>query len=156
MLQWGNNIVRYLADKTSHRLRLTAQYDGTLISMRCNAEGMINEENSKGYVISHAVTWRPCRKYSVYGTVAYFNTDDYESRIYSYERGMLYSMSGASYYGDGVRFALHLRGDVTPWLLAMVKVGCTKYFDRSVIGTGARRIYASSQTDIDMQLQVKL
>lgn len=148
--------VKYLAVRTSHRLRLTVQNESGTISMRSNVEGIINEENSKGYVISHAVTWRPWRRCSVYGTVAYFNTDDYDSRIYNYERGMLYSMGGASYYGDGIRCALHLRCTVTPWMLAMVKVGSTRYFDRSVIGTGARRIYASSQTDIDLQLQVKL
>ena len=111
--------------------------------------------NSNGYVVNQSLTWQLHRRYSIYGTVSYFDTDDYASRIYVYERGMLYSMNSASYYGNGMRYALHVRGEVTPWLLAQLKVGRTKYFDRSVIGTADRRIFSSSQTDIDLQVRVR-
>ena len=69
---------------------------------------------------------------------------------------MLYTMSTPSYYGNGMRAALLVRADVAQWLMAQVKVGCTKYFDRSSIGTAEREIFASSQTDIDLQLRIRL
>lgn len=142
-------------DVTTHRLRLNAQYTGRKLSTRTACEAIITADNSNGYVINQSLTWQLHRRYSVYGTVSYFDTDDYASRIYVYERGMLYSMNSASYYGNGVRSALHVRGDITHWLMAQLKVGYTKYFDRSVIGSADRRIFSSSQTDIDLQVRVR-
>ena len=142
-------------DATTHRLRLNAQYAGRKLSTRTALEAILTTDNSNGYVVNQSLTWQLHRRYSVYGTVSYFDPDDYASRIYVYERGMLYSMNSASYYGNGMRYALHVRGEVTPWLLAQLKVGCTKYFDRTVIGTADRRIFSSSQTDIDLQVRVR-
>lgn len=151
----GKKTTTVLAEKSSHRLRVTAQYAHNPLSWRSNFEGILTADDAQGYIVSQAVTYTLSRRYSVYGTVSYFDTDDYDTRIYSYERGMLYNMNSASYYGNGFRCALYLRGDVTPWLLAQLKVGRTKYFDRSVIGTADRRIFSSSQTDIDLQVRVK-
>ena len=88
-------------------------------------------------------------------TFGYFRTDDYASRIYSYERGPLYSFSFPSYYGRGIRYAVFARADISKALMVIAKVGTTDYFDRNHISTGQQMIAASSQTDMELQLRWK-
>jgi hypothetical protein len=55
------------------------------------------------------------------------------------------------YYGKGLRLALIARANVGRWLQIDAKVGFTRYFDRSVIGSGLQQIDGSSLTDLDLQ-----
>lgn len=82
---------------------------------------------------------------------AYFNADNYDSRLYAYERGPLYSFSYPAFYGRGMRCSLMTRADIGDWLTVIVKCGVTGYFDRDTIGSGYRKVNAPSMTDIDMQ-----
>lgn len=150
------NSIKQLAGRTSHRMRFTALLDGDRWNARSHCEGILTEDNDKGIIFSQSLGCRVNRRWALYASAAYFNTDDYDTRLYSYERGMLYAFSNASYYGNGIRSAFIVKADVAQWLMAQVKIGCTKYFDRSVIGTAERQIYSSSQTDIDLQLRFKL
>ena len=89
------------------------------------------------------------------GTIGYFNTDDYSSRIYTYERGPLYSFTFPAFYGEGIRYAIFSRLDITPSLLLIAKCGTTDYFDRNHISSGLQQIDHSSQTDLELQLKWK-
>ena len=89
-------------------------------------------------------------------TAGFFHTDDYNSRLYTYERGVLYNFSFPSFYGKGMRLALNTRVDFTNRLMLIGKLGITKYFDRKVIGSGLQRINGSSVSDLEVQLRVKL
>ena len=147
---------KVLATRTTHRLRLTALLSDKRWTARGNCEGIINEEREKGLILSQSLGCKVGGGCSLYVSAAYFNTEGYDTRLYAYERGMLYTISNPSYYGNGMRAALLARADVGQWLMAQVKVGCTKYFDRSSIGTAEREIFSSSQTDIDLQLCIRL
>jgi len=107
-----------------------------------------------GYMVSENVGWQhgPLRLNLL---AAYFDTDSYDSRLYVYERGPLYAYSFPSFSGQGIRYALMARLDLTRQLMLMAKVGITDYFDRAVIGTGYQQIDASSQTDLDLQFRWK-
>lgn len=148
--------MRTLASRTTHRLRLTALLNNHRWSARSNVEGIMTGDNALGFVLSQAAGYDLTRRLNVYISAAYFNTDDYDTRVYSYERGMLYAFSNNAFYGDGMRLSLLLTADVARWLTVRAKIGCTKYFDRSVIGTAERQIFSSSQTDIDLQMAIKL
>mgnify|MGYP001249790478 CR=1 FL=1 len=72
----------------------------------CGAEGQ-----SRGWMIAEGVGWKPS------GTpvqadfyVAGFHTDDYQSRIFSYEKNILYAFNMPSFYGKGVRLAVFSGG----------------------------------------------
>ncbi len=148
--------LKHLASCTAHRLRLTALLDNTRWTARSNVEGCLYSEDSHGIIASQAVGWKPNRLFRLYAHAAYFNTSDYDSRLYAYERGMLNTFGNASYYGNGMRLALLLRADFTPGIMFQTKVGHTRYFDRDYIGTAERRIFSSHQTDIDLQIRLKL
>lgn len=148
--------MKYLADRTTQRLRLTALFGDRRWTLRSHCEGILTEDKSGGYILSQAAGYRFGGSWMIYAAAAYFDTDDYETRLYNYERGMLYSFSNMSFYGNGMRGALLIKADITAWLMSQVKVGYTKYFNRSVIGTAERQIFSSHQTDIELQLRFKL
>lgn len=112
------------------------------------------EERSQGYMVSENLgyQWRWLR---LAGSLGYFHTSDYESRIFIYEPGLLYQMSFGNYYGEGMRYALVARSEISSHLLLIAKLGITDYFDRDHISSGYQEIASSSQTDLEIQLKWK-
>ena len=112
------------------------------------------EERSQGYMVSENLgyQWRWLR---LAGSLGYFHTSDYESRIFVYEPGLLYQMSFGNYYGEGMRYALVARSEISSHLLLIAKLGITDYFDRDHISSGYQEIVGSSQTDLEIQLKWK-
>lgn len=111
--------------------------------------------SSTGWMASQLVGFRH-RWLKVNASLAYFHTDGYASRIYAYEPSLLYGISFASYYGEGIRYAVTLRADIGKHLMLTGKIGTTDYFDRSRISSGLQEISQSSQTDLEVQIRWKM
>lgn len=90
---------------------------------------------------------------SLQGT--YFHTDDYDSRVYAYEKGLLYTFYTPSFYGRGFRFSAHLRYDFRNWLMLIAKFGQTIYQDRDEIGSGNDLIRGNKKSDLQIQVRLK-
>ncbi len=86
---------------------------------------------------------------------AWFQTDDYASRITFYEKGLLYSFSMPIFYGKGERLALNARYAWKDWIIFQAKYGWTHYRDREVIGTGLEQIKGNTKSDLYLQMRVK-
>lgn len=86
---------------------------------------------------------------------AYFNTDDYDSRVYSYEKGLLYSFYSPSFYGKGNRFTANIRYDISKNMMLIAKLGLTKYYDRDTIGSGWDEINDNKKADLQLQFRAK-
>jgi hypothetical protein len=154
--------VRNNEDKTSlsyqyeHRGRLsfTQTYHAWTVKSQIDLALTRQTTNSFGWMISQNITYRH-RQSNINVSIAYFHTDDYNSRIYSYEKQPLYSFSFPMYYGQGIRYSLFFRQDIHPHWMIIAKVGVTNYFDRKEIGTALQTIHHSSQTDLDLQFRWK-
>ena len=151
------------ADKTAldshpeHRLRLGLSYAGeggfgthTQIDGGYYAYG----EKEWGMMISQSLSYEG-RRLRLNGGVGYFHTDSYDSRVYLYEKGPLYTYGLASFYGEGIRYWLMARVAIGQKLTLTAKIGVTDYFDRSTIGSSYQQIDASSMTDMDLQVRWK-
>ena len=90
------------------------------------------------------------------GGLGYFHTDSYDSRLYLYESGPLYTYSMAQFYGEGIRYWLMLRAGLGRGLMLAAKIGVTDYFDRSSTGSGYQQVEGSSLTDLDLQVRIKI
>ena len=90
---------------------------------------------------------------SVQGT--YFHTDDYDSRIYASEKGLVYTFYTPSFYGSGFRYSAHIRCDLNKTFMFLVKFGQTAYRDRETIGSGNDLIEGNTKTDLQMQFRIK-
>ena len=86
---------------------------------------------------------------------SYFFTDDYDSRVYVSESGLLYTFYTPSFQGRGFRCAVRLRYELNKHFLLITKFGETVYFDRNEIGSGNDLICENKKADVQMQLRIK-
>ena len=144
--------------KTDQRARLTLNYQTEQLNLRTQADfsHCSFKTRSKGWMLSEQATWQLQKATRLTASAAWFHTDDYNSRVYGYERSLLYDFSIPAYYGQGIRYMLMARHSFSQKLMLTAKVGVTNYFDRSTIGTGLQQVDRSSMTDLLLQLRIKL
>lgn len=157
--QRDNDTKKLIVNQRSHRLRIAVDWTATsTLTLRTQGDGVVVSEqgtNSRGIMIGQQARWQQ-RWLKVAGTVAWFHSDDYDSRLYQYEPSTQYDFSFPAYYGHGIRYSLMMQADIGKHLALATKLGVTNYFDRSVIGTGLQQIDQSSMADLLIQLNVKL
>ncbi|WP_370862293.1 helix-hairpin-helix domain-containing protein [Parabacteroides faecis] len=113
-------------------------------------------KRSLGWMISQGAGWKPSNlpfQSDIY--MAYFHTDDYYSRINSYEKNILYAFNMPSFYGKGIRLSLSFRWNILDKLSLSAKLGHTYYADRNVIGTDQEEIEGHNKTDLYALLRYK-
>ena len=144
-----------LLELTAHRGRLVAEYAGTLTT-RTQLDFSLTafDKRERGLMLSETLGYAR-RWLRLNGGIGYFNTESYDSRVYLYEQGPLYTYAFASFSGEGIRYWLMARANIGKRLILTAKLGVTDYFDRSVIGSSYQQIKASSQTDLDLQVRWK-
>lgn len=142
-----------------HRLRYRLTYSPDNLQLRTTVDynnfHSRGKDSSHGYQFTQSCTYAfsfPL-KVSLQGT--YFHTDDYDSRVYASERGLLYTFYTPSFFGCGFRFSAWARYDMSKAFMFLVKLGQTIYQDRYEIGTGNDLIKGNRKSDLQMQLQVK-
>lgn len=157
--QRDNDTKKLIVNQRSHRLRIAVDWTTTsTLTLRTQGDGVVVSEqgtNSRGIMIGQQARWQQ-RWLKVAATVAWFHSDDYDSRLYQYEPSTHYDFSFPAYYGHGIRYSLMMQADIGKHLALATKLGVTNYFDRSVIGTGLQQIDQSSMADLLIQLNVKL
>lgn len=154
--QQDNEDKTYLINKYEHRARTSLVYeDGPLkASIQGDLTYSRSDGNSFGWMVAPNLAYA-FHRISLSAWVAYFDTDDYQSRIYTYERSMMYNFSFPMFYGNGMRLGIHAKTDIIKNVTLMGKIAMTKYFDRNKISSGYQEINSSSMTDIDLQLRWK-
>lgn len=113
-------------------------------------------DRGNGYALGETVKLAS-EDFPLQGSVSgiWFRTDNYASRIYLYEPGLLYTFSMNSLEGRGYRLAVNLRYDKGKRWMLQAKWGWTHYSDRNRISSGTEEIAGNSKADIQLQLRVK-
>ena len=156
--QKDSKSVANLSWQTEHRLRIGAEWTGGRWTSRSQLDftsvSYTSESSSlsQGFMITENIGY-DIGKWQIFAGGKYFNTDGYDSRLYSYERAMPHTFSFPAYYGHGIRYSLAAVWSPSPTLQFNVKAGITDYFDRSTISSGQQQINASSACDIEMGLR---
>lgn len=143
----------YLQPTGLHRLRAQIQYTPSPEwSWRAAADLSLyhpkQKKISRGLMISNAIGWKPMQPHlqaDLY--VAFFRTDDFQSRIYSYEKNLLYAFGNSSLHGKGMRTAVIIRYRPIDRLTIAAKIGRTHYFEGEHIGSGLETIDGKGRTD---------
>ena len=156
--QKDSKSVANLSWQTEHRLRIGAEWIGGGWTSRSQLDftsvSSTSESSSlsQGFMITENIGY-DIGKWQIFAGGKYFNTDGYDSRLYSYERAMPHTFSFPAYYGHGIRYSLVATWSPSPTLQFTSKAGITNYFDRSTISSGQQQINASSACDIEMGLR---
>ena len=158
MKEKNNDEKNGLTDDITHKARLFMEYKTETWKLKTQADFTSDhyKENSNGWMITQSASWTPNRKLSFSASAGYFNTDDYNSRICFYEKGLLYSFNYPSLYGEGVRYSLWTRLTLSSRIWITAKLATTDYFDRDHISSGLQQIDHSSMTDLELQMRVRI
>ncbi len=88
--------------------------------------------------------------------IGYFNAEDYATRIYAYERDLLYIATSQMHYGKGWRYMLLLKWQPVEKVSFWFKIGQTLYPGADSVGSGLTAIEGNHRTEIKLQMMVKL
>jgi hypothetical protein len=143
---------------TQHRVRgqflFTPQ---TTLSARTAVDVCIYDEvqgkESRGLAFSQSLAWNPSARLQADFSLACFRTDDYDSRISSYEKKLLYVYNSSFLYGEGFRCSALVRYFLIERLALSLKIGWIHYTDRDSIGSDLETIAGKNRTDLNLMLR---
>jgi Helix-hairpin-helix motif len=95
-------------------------------------------------------------RFTISARHALFDTQDYDNRLYVYERDAWLAFSFPAYYGIGVRDYILLRWKVSRNMDFWIRWAHTHYADRDTIGTSGETIHGNVVNDIKLQAKFGL
>ena len=152
---------RQPALRTQHRLLLQHDYTPAShlkLSTLFNATRLqFAGDTHHGFMLTQRLTWQPAaRPLAVHANLCYFHTDNYDTRISTYERGLLHTFSFPSYYGHGLHTSATCQWEISTQFTALFHLSHTHYYDRTTIGTGTELIGQPHREDIGFQLRWRM
>ncbi len=151
----------YLIPKTDENIRL---HFSLQLSPKFEWQGRgewhhyeLNKSKSRGFLIFQEINFTTLNnKLKCSFRYTNFNTNDYDSRIYTYEKDVRYTFSVPSFYGQGNRCYFMITYQLKDGLTTCLKFAQTTYYDRDQISSGLELIDGNHKTEVKFQLQIKL
>jgi hypothetical protein len=111
----------------------------------------------KGMLITQDVLFKP-KKFPMDVSLRYalFDTDSYDTRLYTFENNALYVFAVPAYFYQGSRAYVLLRYSFLRHADLWIRYGVFIYSNRSSIGSGPEEISGSRKSDITVQLRINL
>jgi len=115
-----------------------------------------SKDFERGVAFVQDILYKP-KKLPVDITLRYalFETDSYDSRIYTFETNALYVYSIPAYYYQGSRSYILVRWTFLKRFDLWARYGVFLYNNRKTLGAGSERIDGNQKTDVTVQLRVK-
>ena len=132
------------------QFRIDSRYKN--LELKTQADYNLYTDNSRpqpGWALTQSFGFSPDKsKLQIDGSLGYFHTNDWNSRISIYEKNILYAFYYPSFYGEGLRFYTVVKWKIVPSLTIYLKLANTRYFDRDVISSDLEAIQGRDKTDI--------
>ena len=141
--------------RQSFRLQMSGQIN-PVFSLRTRFEHSFytHDHYADGYLISQDFVFQsPEASSKLYLRLAYFNTGDYDARIYIYENDLLYQFSIPAFYGEGIRAYADAKVKICEKIQCWMKCSRTWFFDVNSLGSGDTAIDDSTRTELKLQLR---
>lgn len=138
--------LRLAAQKTSRRIDLSTQLDGTL-SLRQTGK------RAWGGAASARCAWNISDRLKLKTFASIFATDDYESAVYVYEPQLPRAASFNALTYHGTRAVGLCDWQVCRPLSLALRISSTRYFNRSMQSSGPATIRSAWKNDLSLQLR---
>ncbi|MBE0640300.1 MAG: helix-hairpin-helix domain-containing protein [Bacteroidales bacterium] len=110
-----------------------------------------------GFLIYQDVQYQPDNKpFTVTLRYALFDTDSYDERIYAYENDVLYAFSIPAYYYKGSRFYILMKYEISEKIDLWLRFAQTYYGNKTTISSGITEIDGNIQSEVKVQMRIKL
>jgi hypothetical protein len=125
-----------------------------VLSMQNRFE-MTRSEGSNGFLIYHDATCKMNKiPLELDFRLAWFDTDNFDSRIYAYEQDITSGFSFSPLYDAGIRGYVMATVRITPQIKAFVRYATTYYFNKNTIGSSYDTIDGHTRNDIKIRIAV--
>jgi len=111
--------------------------------------------DNKGFLFYSDVRFVPVSKLTVSARVIYFQTDDYDSRIYEYEDDIRGVMSNIALYGRGTRWFLMARYSLFDYINLQAKYAETYRDDVKYTGSGNDLINTNINNKLNFGMEIR-
>lgn len=116
-----------------------------------------SSEDEKGMIFTQDILFKPkSSPVDIALRYALFDTDSYDTRIYSYENNALYVFAVPAYYYRGSRAYVLLRYTFLRKCDLWFRYAVNIYANRDSLGSGAEEITGNKRSEITLQLRIKL
>ncbi len=146
--------------KHSNSGKISLEYIGNSwnILMAVNGNYSISQtrKEAKGWAISVRSKYSFARMFRASAFLAYFDTDDYASRIYIYEPQLKYAAGFPTLYYQGIRGVATVNLNIRHWGELAFRYAITHYLDRNKISSGTQLIDSPTKQDISIHFLFRL
>jgi hypothetical protein len=156
----NDGTVTAIEDVVQRNYRFNLSYkvsEAITVKSRLEYVSIHRESNAPedGWVFSQDIVIRPkSSPFDLSLRYALFDTDSYDTRIYTFENNALYVFSAPSYYYQGSRAYILLRYSFLRHCDLWVRYGTYIYADRTSLSSGAEEITGNRKTDLTVQFRV--
>jgi len=156
----NNTAMNYLVSLPRQNWRTQVSYRiNQTLAIRSRTELLWYDKYGKnaetGFLTFFDVIYKPpLKNYSGNIRLQYFETDDYNSRIYAYENDVLFYYSIPALYDHGFRYYLNINYSLNSNIALWVKWSQTLYNDAESIGSGLDEIPGSKKSEIRIMARV--
>jgi hypothetical protein len=95
-------------------------------------------------------------KFTLNARYALFDTDDYDNRLYAFEKDVWLAFSFPAYYGVGVRSYVLVQYSISPAVVLWLRWARTSYSNTDSIGSGSETIIGNTRNDLKFQARIRL
>jgi len=95
------------------------------------------------------------KKFSISGRYVLFDTDDFDNRLYVYEKDVWLAFTFPAYSGRGVRHFLLVQYRLSEKIDFWVRWAQTRFTDRDVIGSNGESIMGNTRNDVRFQVRIR-
>lgn len=136
--------------KVSEDFRLKSRVEYVTINRQSN-------EFEDGIILTQDILYKPkSSNIDIALRYALFDTDSFDSRIYTYENNALYVFAVPAYFYQGSRAYILLRWTFLRRFDLWARYGVSVFANRTSIGSGPEEIMGTTRSDVTVQLRVKL
>ncbi len=156
-IQNSEAFVKQQKDENKQQLRLHFDYGDKgqfRFKTRLEWSWYAHDKREKGFLAYQDVIyeWRKIPLRSAFRFLV-FDTEGYNSRIYTFENELLYNFFIPAFFERGIRSYLLLKYELLENLDIWLKYGLTVYSDKQMIGSGYNQIEGNTKSEIKLQLR---
>jgi hypothetical protein len=155
----NTTVTNFLVDLPKQNWRTQISYKiNTSVTLRNRIEILWydkkGENEANGFLSFFDFIYKPMLKpFSGVLRLQYFETDNYDSRIYAYENDILYGYSIPAFYDKGWRYYLNLNYDLGKKVSVWLRWAQTVYQNRTSVGSGLDEIPGNRRTEVKFQVR---
>ncbi|MFN0048808.1 MAG: helix-hairpin-helix domain-containing protein [Cytophagales bacterium] len=111
------------------------------------------QPTESGFVIFQDLDLDFSKKVKISARFALFDANNYNTRIYVYEKNVLWAFALPVYYGQGIREYLMLQYNATRDITLWFRIARFEYRNADKISSGINEITGNSKTEVTLQLK---